>query len=111
MLLLNRWMMWGSKDEAKEWVGRTVKDQTSALNFLVSLLSKVKISEGPRKTEVRHVLYLKLVEQFIGVDVLEKLLSEVTETSLNEIQASALRQFRTNLDRKRRGQPYDQPGF
>jgi predicted KAP-like P-loop ATPase len=104
MAFMSAWFIWGDQNEVRRWVGTIVTTGSEAVGFIRRLLGR-KTATGAGQTRVTYYVHLKFVEQFIGLDRLISLTSELQGDCFEALDRTALLEFRKALRRREEGQP------
>ena len=103
---LSMWFSWGDKNEVKIWVSKQVQDAAGALWLLKTLLATTT-STRAGGTKVRHYIHLGFVGQFFDVSQLEKLTAGTKPDDLQNLDKTALIEFRKAIQRRTEGKSDD----
>lgn len=102
--LLYRWGQWGSFDDVRQWVAKSVVDRKSAVQFIQGFLQKgSSAGVGDHVARTRWSIPLTEVEDFIDPSRLEDLLQGETSGSEAEEAQIAIAAYRRAMKRRREG--------
>ena len=103
---LSMWFSWGDKSEVKIWVSMQVQNAAGAVWLLKTLLATTT-STGAGGTKVRHYIHLGFTGQFFEVSQLEKLTAGTKPDDLQDLDKTALIEFRKAMQRRTEGKSDD----
>jgi predicted KAP-like P-loop ATPase len=106
MVFLSRWFRWGDRAEVRSWVAEHVQSPSDAVWLLRKLLMK-STSTGAGGTKVHHHVHLPFVEQFVDLQHLTHLTSDLKPDDFEGLDKTALVEFRKALKRRAAGRPDD----
>ena len=93
--ILHSWMVWGGKEEIKEWINNNITDKKFVASFLEQFLSEVSSqSLGDHAPKVKYEFQNESLEGFINpIDIYDKVRNIKNESWLSEKQRIAIDQF------------------
>ena len=97
--LLWHWRNW-APDEMRKWATSECANPAMAVWFLSKMMGRA--SSG---ADVRYNIRLSEVEGYIAIETLESCLAQVDENTLDDIERSAMQEFRRAVRRKKEGKP------
>lgn len=104
MEFMSAWFSWGDRNEVRRWVDAIVTNGAVAVGFLRRLLG-IRTATGAGRTKVIYYVHLKFVEQFISLERLISLTSDLQADCFEGLDRTALVEFRKSLKRREEGQP------